>query len=61
MRVIAGAHAFLKQHGYEIRRTGPLEFTVFDCETESGQDEVVCKGRDHADATRNLMALRFSD
>lgn len=61
MAIIPGSQELLNRHGYVVRRTGPLEYTAFDCETESGEDEPVCKGRDHAEATRRLIEMRLQN
>ena len=57
MSFIAGSHEWLKQNGYSCRRTGALEYTIFD---EEASDSIVCKGESHAEAVRNLINLRFA-
>lgn len=56
---IAGSHEFAKKHGYSIKRTGPMEYTVFDDESEPTR-HVVCKGASPAEAFRALISERFT-
>jgi hypothetical protein len=60
MSHIAGAPEFLKAHGYRLERTGPIEWTVYDEETESGEPETVAQGTTPAEACRAAIAARFS-
>jgi len=57
MTFVAGSHEWLKAHGYAVRRTGPLVWTV----TDEEDGAVVCQAKNHADAVRELLRLRFSD
>ena len=59
MQIIAGSQEWLAVNFYSCKRTGPLEWTIFDDET-GGNPIPVCKGKSHADAVRALIAERFS-
>ena len=59
MQIIAGSQEWLALNFYSCKRTGPLEWTIFDDDTP--EPAPVCKGKSHADAVRALIAERFSE
>lgn len=59
MQIIAGSQEWLALNFYSCKRTGPLEWTIFDDDTP--EPTPVCKGKSHADAVRALIAERFSE
>lgn len=56
---IAGSQELMREHGYQLRRVGPLVWAVIDTEDESGEDVEVCRANSPANAFRQLAALRF--
>ena len=58
MQIIAGSPEWLALNFYSCKRSGPLQWTIFD--EDAPEPLAVCKGESHADAVRNLIAERFS-
>ena len=61
MNYIPGSREFLAAHHYEVKRTGPLEYTVIDLEPDPGADPIVCRATSHAAAVKELLRIRFLD